>query len=430
MINRIQENFVRFLRWSEQYIKTDMIYLAKTGWWINLDIVIISAVSLLLSIVFANALTPSTYGLYQYILSISALVTAVSLAGMNTAVTQAVARGYEGSFLHSIKEQIRWAPIPALLALLGSVYYFLQGNTEIGVGLLIITVLNPIISICNTYGAFLQGKKEFKQIFYFNLLTNLVYAFCIAAVIWFVKDAVLLVFINLSLNACITFLIFKKTIKKYKPNTNIDPGFVLYGRKLSVLSAWGTIVNQADSILVFHFLGPVNLAVYTFATILPERVASLFGFIGTASFFKFIDHDISYIQKNIFIKIFKIGIVSAIFAGLYSLCAPLIFTILFPKYLYSVHFTQLYSPIIILLSILNVTNSIFYAKKYQKEIYIFGIVQPILLIFLQLPLIVFYGIMGMIFARLITEVIVILVGLFFTFFPLSKDQEGEIKIQP
>jgi hypothetical protein len=96
MTKRLHSILVRFLRWSERYTKTDMVYLANVGWWTNLTLILTSFGGLLISIVFANFLSPQTYGVYQYLLALSGLVAAISLSGMNTAVTQAAARGYEG----------------------------------------------------------------------------------------------------------------------------------------------------------------------------------------------------------------------------------------------------------------------------------------------------------------------------------------------
>lgn len=114
----------RLLRWSERYTKTDMIYLASSGWWLNLDVAIQSTLSLLLSITLANLLLPTVYGTYQYLVSIAALVAALCLSGMNSAVTQAVARGHEGVLRTSINFQLRWSVVPATLTLIGAVYYF------------------------------------------------------------------------------------------------------------------------------------------------------------------------------------------------------------------------------------------------------------------------------------------------------------------
>ncbi|MGH7174938.1 MAG: hypothetical protein ACREGR_01095, partial [Minisyncoccia bacterium] len=96
MMDRLRGDAVRFLRWSEKYTKTDMVYLAGAGFWSNLNFVIVSVFALLLSIAFANFLPKDVFGLYQYLLSLSALLTAITLASMNFAVSQSVARGFEG----------------------------------------------------------------------------------------------------------------------------------------------------------------------------------------------------------------------------------------------------------------------------------------------------------------------------------------------
>lgn len=414
---------IRMLRWSEQYTKTDMVYLAQAGWWTNLDLIIASFISLILSIVFANILPSSTYGLYQYLLSISALVSAVAFAGMNTAVAQAVSRGYEGVFKESIKEQARWAIVLTLGTLLIAIYYFFHGNFEVAVGLIAIAFFTPVINIFNTYGAFLQGKKEFRRSFYFSLVINLIYGLCIALAAFFLKNAVVLIFVNLGVNAATIFLVYRKTVAIYKPNTKIDQSAIPYGRHLSALSAWGTILTQLDSILIFHFLGPIDLAVYSFATLLPERIGSLFSFIGTAWLPKLANYELADIRRNIISKILRVMAAAIVVTILYIVVAPIIFKLLFPRYISAIYYTQIYSPIIILLAVINITSSTFFAKRLKREIYIIGLIQPALLVLLQLPLLLLYGIIGMLVARLATDLIGIILALFFTFYPISKNQQ-------
>ncbi len=64
----LRAKICNFLRWSEKYIKTDMIYLVKGGFWLTLGQIISSVSSLLLVIAFANLLPKETYGIYKYFL--------------------------------------------------------------------------------------------------------------------------------------------------------------------------------------------------------------------------------------------------------------------------------------------------------------------------------------------------------------------------
>ncbi len=419
-----QEILTRFLRWTERYTKTDMVYLIRAGWWLNLGVIITAFLSFLLSIAYANLLPPATYGLYQYLLSISGLVASISLPGMNSAVAQAVARGYEGVLRKAVRAQLEWMPIPGLLVLAVAFYYFAHGVTDIGIGLIAIGILTPLVNVFNTYAALLEGKRDFRRGFYLgSLITVASYGSMFLAIL-FAKDAAVLIIVNLGVNLIGTLYAYFKTLDLYKPNAKIDPKTIPYGRHLSVLSAVG-LLNQLDSILVFHFLGSIQLAVYSFATLLPERAGSLFNFIGTASLPRFANQSLSNLRKHILEKVWRIAIFGIFAALAYALIAPIIFHLLFPKYLSAIPYTQAFAAIIALIAITNVINSLLYAKRFTREIYVIGFSQPVLLILLQVPLLIRYGIPGMIAAQLITSFVTILLTLFLFFRPLSPKMEFE-----
>src|SRR5689334_12787395 len=71
----------RLLRWSERYMKTDMVYLAKGSFWLTLGQVAASASGLLLVIGFANLLPKEVYGTYKLILSLAGIIASFSLTG-------------------------------------------------------------------------------------------------------------------------------------------------------------------------------------------------------------------------------------------------------------------------------------------------------------------------------------------------------------
>lgn len=419
----LRERVIRLLRWTERYTKTDMVYLASTGWWLNLDLVFQSLLSLVLAVALANLLAPTVYGIYQYLVAISVLVAALCLSGMNNAVTQAVARGYEGVLRVAVRFQLRWAAIPAVITLIGAAYYFSRAQNEIAFGLVAIALFTPFVQAFNTYVAFLTGKKAFRDAFWLKLIANLFYYVPMFAVLPFVRDAAILIAVNVAFTAAGNYYAYRKTLSRFAPNDSVDPETTRYGTHLSVMNGFGTVMHQIDSVLVFHFLGPVDLAVYSLATLLPERVAGFSGFLTSATLPKFANHPLPYIRAHLFGKVGRIAFAGILVAGVYAVCAPFIFRILFPAYLSAIPYTQLYAAEIALLSLSGIANVTLYAKKFTREIYALGIAQPILLVGLQIPLLLLYGIWGMIIARLISDCVGILLALGFTFHPLRGDPE-------
>jgi O-antigen/teichoic acid export membrane protein len=399
------------LRWSEKYTKTDMIYLATVGLWSNSGVIIISVLALLLSIAFANLLPSDVYGTYQYLISLSAIIAALTLGGMNSAVAQSVARGNEGDLRASVRVQLIWDIIPALIGLGGAVYYFLLGNTILGFGMIMIALFTPLTNTFNTYGAFLTGKKEFRRTFISNCITYAAYYPAMFLVMFFVKDAVILVFVNLATNLAATAFLYFRTLKLYKPNDQTDPQTVPYGAHLSVMNAFGTIVTQIDSVLVFHVLGAVQLAVYSFASMLPERLGGFLNFLGPAALPKFANQSREQVRKNILSKIVRSLVAGAILALVYFLCAPLIFHLIFPKYLSAIPYTEVYALDIVMMATAAIMSNALLALRLQFEQYVTSFVNPLILITLQVPFLLLWGIMGILVAKIIADALNILLQL-------------------
>lgn len=422
MASTPKERLHALLRWSERYTKTDMVYLFEAGFWVNSNIIVASILGLLLSIALANLLAPATYGLYQYLLSLSVLIAAISLAGMNSTVAQATARGYEGVLRAAVRVQLRWSLVPALISFVGACYYLSQGNSEVGIGLIAIAVFTPLGNACNTYIGFLEGRRAFRRAFLLGTFVTIVsYVSLFLAVIW-VRSAAALIIINLGTNTLAMAYAYYRTLR-WVENDRVDLAAISYGKHLSIMSGFTTIMNQVDSILVFHFLGATELAVYSLATMLPERAGTLFNFIGTASFPKFATQPLAKIQQTILNKLLRVAFGGAIAAALYVFLAPLLFRLLFPGYLASIPFSVAYAPIIALIAITSVANATLVAKRLTREIYIVSFLQPLLLVGLQIPLLLLYGLWGMIIARLATDSVGIVIALLLTFHPLRETED-------
>lgn len=415
----LQEKIVRLLRWSERYTKTDMVYLAGAGLWSNVNFVITSVLALLLSIAFANLLPPDVYGVYQYLIALSGIVTALTLAGMNSAVAQSVARGNEGDLRASVRVQLYWSIVPSLLSIATALYYFAHGNEDVGVGLVLIGLLSPITNVFYTYQAFLNGKREFKRIFVYALIINAAYYPAIFIVMLFVKDAIWLVFVNLATNAAAIAYVYFRTLKVYEPNDRTDPRTISYGTHLSVMNAFGSIITQLDSVLVFHFLGAVELAVYSFASLLPERVAGLFNFVNVAALPKFSNQSPENVRANIVSKTLRAALAGAIATVCYALLAPLLFHLLFPKYLDALPYTEAYALVIVTLAA-NLPLTALISQHRQRALYVYNIVNPLVLLALQVPLLIFFGIFGILMARVAANTINILLALWFVLYPLAE----------
>lgn len=412
---RLKEATYRFLRWSEQYTKTDMVYLVRGSFWTYASFIVTNLFAFGLSIAFAHFLPKEIYGTYQFILSIGAILTAFTLTGMNNAVIQAVARGHEGALRKSLPTQLTYNLISFATAIGVAVYYFMQGNTEIGLGVILIGFLIPIFQAFNTYTAYISGKKDFQEGFIVGVISTVAYNIVMFVSLYFVKDPVWLVTINFAINAIVAIALYAKTLRKYHPNDSVDPTTNNYGKHLSLAGIVSVVAGQIDNLLVFHYLGTVQLAIYAFASTIPERLSSVIKNISLMAFPKLSARSDSEIKDSILGKSLRLGGLSAIIAILYIVVAPIVFGLFFPKYLDSILYSEGYAIALIFMALPSLPVTALTAMQAKKEIYIYNVVNPIFGIAVMVIFTAKYGIWGLIIAKGISGLINYLLSLYLVY---------------
>src|SRR3989344_4009783 len=130
-IERTRERLYRFLRWSERYTKTDMVYLASGGFWLALGETVSAPSTFILAVAFASLVPPETYGAYKYLTSMAAMFAIFSLPGMGVAVTRASAQGNEHVIHSATRSRILFSLIGTVVALVGSGWYWIHHNNEL-----------------------------------------------------------------------------------------------------------------------------------------------------------------------------------------------------------------------------------------------------------------------------------------------------------
>lgn len=408
----------------ERYLRTDLRYLVYSGFWMNLGSLVITGGSFLLYLVFARTLTPETYGTYQYFLSFAAIAGAFTLTGMNTAVARAVSRGYEGSLRESIVVQLKWSAIPALGCLVIAAYYALRGNLLFGFGMLLIGLCIPLTNTFNTFSAYLHGKSDFRLAFWGTLLSNVLMFGSLILAAWLGASAFILLAVNLLVQLAVAYFLYRATVTIYRPSEATDPETVPYGKHMSFMGVLGTIAAHLDNVLVFQVLGPASLAVYSFATAIPERLAGFFKFIPVAALPRFSDRSIDEIRATLVVKVLIMLGISMIVAAVYAAAAPYLFAFFFPAYIASVPYSQLYSLIVISM-VGSLLVTVFVSQQEIRKLYFFNTGVPLIQLAVQYGALVLWGLWGMIGAKLFSSALVLAVAAWWLFGrktkPISSD---------
>lgn len=394
-----KERLQAFLRFLERHTKTDVAYLASGGFWLVLDQVAGGLAAFLLAIAFAHYVPKDVYGSYRYLLAAFWVLTAFSFTGIPTAMAQAVARGREGAYRTSLLTSLVWGVPMSVIAVCASAYYFVHANDVFGYGFLIIAVLGPCMQPASLFGSYLIGKKEFRAIAIMGAIYAVVPAIVIFAMmfLWHTPISFLFAYLAGAVGTGVALTIY--TFYHYRPNHVPDEDLKNLGAHFSAMNLLSTLAAQIDKLVVYHYLGAVDLAVYAFATALPEQVRTALSGISTLALPKFVARPFAEIRANFWQRLWLYTGGLAVVALLYAIAAPYLFDLFFPAYREAVIYSQVYAFALIPIgSALPVT--LLQAHEAKRELYILNIITPIFTILVLIVLTSMYGLMGAIIARI------------------------------
>jgi len=400
------------LRGSESFFKTDMVYLAKGGSWIAFGQIATSVISLLLIIAFANLLPKETYGLYRYVFSLAAVLNVFALTGMNNAVARAVATGEEGSLRTSVRYQFKWNLMMLLAFWTLAGYYFINGNSLLATSLFILGIFTPSTLALNTYGAYLEGKREFRLANISSVVSTLIYGAGVLVAILLSGEVIWLIAAYSITTFASTLFFYIFILRKFKPPVTTARDTLKYGRELTFIGFIGPIASQIDKITITHFWGPAQLAVYSLAMAVPERASILIkNWVGLGAP-KFATKTPEEINTVFYKRIAQGLSVGAVFTVLYILISPYLFKYLLPQYMEGVFYSQILAINFTFAMPNRYISLLFESQKLSRLIFQKSILQNIILILLYIVLGIWGGVLGFIFAQVLNSIFSLLIGMF------------------
>lgn len=407
----LKQKIYKILKWSQKYTKTDMVYLAKGGFWLGTGRTVTAVSSFLLTLVFANLVPKETFGTYKFVLSIVGILAIPTLSGMNTALLQAVARGKEGSFMPILKMKLRWGVLGSLGSIVISGYYFFKGNITLTLCFLIVAAFLPMFNSFRIYESFWAGRKKFDIQNKYRIVTHITATAILIATILLTKN-IFFIILAYFISWTTLYLIFLLlTIQKAHFNKEQDPKTITFGKHLSLMSIMGTIDTHIDKVLLWYFFGAGQVAVLIIAYSIPKKIKHILNTISGLAFPKFSSRSKEELKASVPKKMFQIFLITAPLAILYILFANSIFKLLFPKYPNAVIYSQVYA-LILLTYPRTLLSAALRAKMQTKALYRIGFILSPIYIILLFILVPSFGMWGLVATWLILEVITFGVELF------------------
>ena len=418
MFNKLKSKLYNLLRKSEKYAKTDMVYFARGSFWLTLGQIISSASSFLLALAFANFLPKETFGVYKYVLSIVGILTITTLPGMSTTVTQAIARGYEGSFIPALKIKIHWGIFGSLISLGLAGYYYFQGNVDLTLSFIIVAVFLPLMDNFMLYDSLLVGKKLFNVSTKYGITSQIIATATMAGALFFTENLFVVLLAYFASWTILRYIFLKITLKKFRLNNEEDSKTITYGKHLSFIGIIGNIATYLDRLLIFHYLGAAEVAIYSIAVAPTDQIKNLFKNIPTLAMPKLAQRTFKEIDSMLYKRLFYLFLGGVIIAGAYSALAPYFFKIFFPKYMEAVFYSQLFSVTLALRLPLSLISTVTQSKITlipKRMLYWANTIPSIVLIISLYSLTKPFGINGVIISR----IMLLIVSLATTFYVIK-----------
>ncbi len=415
ILSHMKHRIIGWLRHSERYTKTDMVYLVGQSGWLLLGQGAVFASSFLLAWVFANFIEPSDYGLYKYVLSIATIATITTVTGLGVALARAVSQGHQVSLPKLLKIRILFGLLGTAGVLGLSLYYLSVDNTLLASLFAVTAIWIPLYETLSDYQFVLQGKKDFRTQTFLRILQRLLLTSLVIGTLLMTKNIIAITAIFFAASTLSQYLALRYTLRKYNviddthtPYTEI----ISYGKRLSVQNIFLTGVIQLDKILLFKFLGPAQLATYFFAIAIPQELSGLLGNINSVAFPKLVDKHSPEFKRALLRKIAVFTSLLAIPIGLYIVSAPYLFAWFFPVYTDAILISQLFVGTILFIPTTLIWNY-FYAVDNKHALWCATFVGPSVLIIGILALVPHFGLIGAVIANYLRGFVDLGTGLYF-----------------
>jgi O-antigen/teichoic acid export membrane protein len=404
----------RWLRKSEKFFRTDMVYVFRSSFWMGVGQAVSSASTFLLAIALTYVLPIEAYGSYKMIFSVMGILQAFSLTQISVAVTRAAARGEDRAILTGFRSNIIWGLPKLILAAPVCAWYLWHGQRDIAWGLAFAVPGALLVQGIELYGAFLIGKKEFKLGSRLAVIQTLLSSALIAASLFFTRNVVAIVAVYFGANILTHIPLYAWVVRTFRVREKSSDGraAVNYGWHLSLMRVLGTITFQLDNYLVGTFLGTSPLAFYSVAKAPPQQLRILGKNLSAISLPKLAEKRPDELKrlvprKALVVLVFSVGLITA-----YVLGAPYLYKWFFPKYVASVPYSRWYSLLILSFPLVLFQNSLI-AHQETRAQYVIETVIPVFKTILYLILIPRFQVAGVVGCLLVTEVLHILLVLFF-----------------
>ncbi len=407
MIEQSKNFFYSFLRWLEPYTKTDMVYVVRGGFWLSVGQAAASFSAFFAAVAYANVLSPELYGTYKFIISLAGILAAFTLPGINSTITRAVAIGKSGSVFSGTTVRFLGSLVGLLATCCIAAYYYYNGNNTLALATLVLAVFLPFFDTFNVVGAYFHGKQDFRRDALYSNFIRIAAVLILIGGVFLTQNLFILLGLYFGSYSILRIIVFAFVLRREKIHEESDPEAIPYGIHLSAMNILNLVAAQIDKVLIFHYLGAIEVAIYSIATALPEHLKSFVRNAATLAapkYSKLTEEEARQSLPNLWRKMIIFTTLLLLGVGSYIILAPAFFRIVFPDYLAAIPYSQVYA-LAVLTGVMVLPVSLIQYQQRTREMYILNIVNYTIQIGALAAFIPLWGIWGAVCARLLSFVV-------------------------
>jgi O-antigen/teichoic acid export membrane protein len=260
-----------------------------------------------------------------------------------------------------------------------------------------------LITAFKLYIPFLQGKKAFGLSSQYIIIGNLIPSLLLLAAIYYTDSIIILIATYFISHTIINFILLKKTLA-LASNEQTDPSIYNHSKHTTFQDLILETSGHIDKIMLFQFGSAATLASYVFATNIPRQFQMLFKSAKSIALPKLATASYHDLRATLLRKVLSLYIVIIPVTVLYILCAPFIFSYVFPQYVDAAIYSQVYALIFLLLPIRVIKDAMLGHDK-MEALYKMTIITSLCKVGASIILIPLFGIWGVLTSLLVMQFI-------------------------
>jgi O-antigen/teichoic acid export membrane protein len=377
----------------QKFTRIDLRYLLSGGFFLSLNQVSSALIGLVMTIAFANLISPEAYGTYKYAIATYSLFALAALPGIDTAVLRAISKGHDKSFTAAVRLKAKWSLLGGIAALIYALYNFATDHEALGLLFVLIAVALPFMETGTLFTSYFNAKKLYKRWTLAEIAIQIFSGISLLTTLLISDNIVLLMAAYLLPYAIARVFLLFLIIPNINTETTEDTEMQKYSASVTIFQILSRLITSIDQIVLFHFIGPASVAIFSIANSIPTRIKGLLKITGTLAFPKLAQRSGADIYKTLPRKMFFFSLIILGICLAYVFIVPILFTYIFPKYHDSIAFSQ----VLVFFTLSGITypfSSFLFAHMKIKENYILAVLSflaKVVSLFILVPL---YGIWG------------------------------------